>query len=63
MGWQDEYIASIEAPLRAEIDRWKAYADKLETSLRLVADLSDDQLKRMQAAEGLRIVRPAALGE
>lgn len=52
-------MSEREAELEAELAEWVAYADKLEAALRLVGDLSDDQLKRMQAAEGLRIVKPA----
>jgi hypothetical protein len=47
-----------EEELEALVTQWIAYASKLEKVLRMVADLSDDQLKRMQAAEGLRIVKP-----
>lgn len=56
----DTILAAQQDAREAGTAEWIAYADKLEEILRKVADLSDDQLKRMQADEGLRIVRPAA---
>lgn len=37
---------------------WIAYADKLEAVLETVAGSSADELKRLQAKEGLQLVRP-----
>lgn len=47
------------AAAEARLAEWIAYADKLETALRIVASLTNDGLKRMQADDALHIVKPA----
>lgn len=47
------------ARLREALDQWTEYSDKLESVLEFVAGQSADQLKRMHASEGLKLVRPA----
>ncbi len=42
----------------AEIAAWIAYADKLESVLEIVCGASKDELLKMHAAQGLRLVRP-----
>lgn len=42
----------------AEIAEWIAYADKLEKVIELIAGGSTDELKRLHAEQGLRLVRP-----
>jgi hypothetical protein len=42
----------------AELAEWVAYADKLERVLELVCGQSKDQLIKIHAQEGLRLVRP-----
>lgn len=43
------------------IAQWIAYADKLERALEIVAGASSDELKRQQAKDGLRLVRPSTV--
>lgn len=40
------------------IGDWIAYADKLEAALELAAGQSKDQLTKLHAEQGLRLVRP-----
>lgn len=42
----------------ASLADWITYADKLEAALKLVCGQSSDQLMRMHAEQGLRLVRP-----
>lgn len=59
MGWQDEYIASIEAPLRGEIERLRA---ELKETCRIAVETA---LKHGAAVHPrvAAIKRRAALGE
>lgn len=41
-----------------ELEEWIAYADKLERILELISGQSKDQLIKMHAEQGLRLVRP-----
>jgi hypothetical protein len=47
------------AEAEMEWDRWSVYADVLEKSLILIGGSTTDELKRLQASEALRLVRPA----
>ena len=51
-------IADIGA-LRKALEEWIAYADKLEAILELVCGQSKDQLIKLHAEQGLRLVRPS----
>lgn len=44
--------------LEQQVADWMAYADKLEAALELAAGQSKDQLMKLHAEQGLRIVRP-----
>lgn len=44
---------------RNDVQDWITYADRLEKVLEVVAGSSTDALKRSQAQEGLRLVRPS----
>jgi len=41
-----------------ELEEWIAYANKLERILELICGQSKDQLIKMHAEQGLRLVRP-----
>lgn len=45
---------------RDELAEWIAYADKLERVIELICGASKDQLVKMHAEQGLRLVRPSA---
>lgn len=44
--------------MRDELAEWIAYANKLEQVLELICGNSKDQLVKIYAEQGLRIVRP-----
>jgi hypothetical protein len=46
--------------LEEQLNEWIAYADKLERVLELVCGQSKDQLMKIHAEQGMRIVRPEA---
>lgn len=41
-----------------QLERWIAYADQLEAVLELVCGQSKDQLMKIHAKQGLRLIRP-----
>lgn len=44
--------------MRDELAEWIAYANKLEQVLELICGNSKDQLVKIYAEQGLRIIRP-----
>ena len=52
----------LQGTLDGPKDEWIAYADKLEAVLETVAGQSKDQLMKLHAEQGLRLVRPLPNG-
>lgn len=57
-GWAPLSVKFCSACYAGQLERWIAYADQLETVLELVCGQSKDQLMKMHAEQGLRLIRP-----
>lgn len=51
---------TVAALIEAEVAPWIEYADKLERVIELICGTSKDQLVKMHAEQGPRLVRPVA---